>query len=398
MTAPDNAPGMAFVTTLDGTIVRVIRDDLGLLTPLPAGATVTSLMDATSVARAAAFLAALNERQAAFDSALTLRVGKHTSPLQFAGSAQDGRLFILATRSGSDSTRISDEYSSIHNEQTNALRAAHQDISRQDRDRQDRDLALYDDLSRVNNELATLEREMARKNVELEKLNAQKNRILGIAAHELRNPLGVIASYSDFLQEEAADALTAEQLEFVAIIKRTSEFLLRMVSDILDVAAIDAGQLKLTREPTDLFTLMSHNITLNRVLAMRKGIPVELEPMPPLPPIPIDAAKIEQVLNNLVGNAVKFSHRGSTVRVRVTSATDHVTVAVQDSGLGIPAEDLPKLFKPFGRTSVRATGGEQSTGLGLAIVRNIVEAHGGRIWLESEVGRGSTFSFTLPLR
>jgi two-component system, OmpR family, sensor kinase len=270
-------------------------------------------------------------------------------------------------------------------------------LSLPDGDRHERDRHLYDDLSRLNNELANLEREMVRKNVELEKLNEQKNRILGMAAHDLRNPLSVIQSYSEFLEDEAGNVLNAEQREFVAIIKATSEFMLRLVTDILDVTSIEAGRLKLDRQPTDLVGLISHNVKLNRVLAGPKGIAVELDPLPPLPLMPVDAAKIEQVLNNLVGNATKFSHRGTTVRVRVTGAEDVVTVAVEDQGPGIPAADLPKLFKPFGKASVRSTAGEQSTGLGLAIVRNIIEGHGGRIWLESEVGKGSTFSFTLPV-
>lgn len=237
---------------------------------------------------------------------------------------------------------------------------------------------------------------MVRKNVELEKLNALKNRILGVAAHDLRSPLGVILSYSEFLGE-AVPALTPEQHQFIVIIKRTSEFMLRLVSDLLDVTAIEAGHLTLDRQPSDLAAIIRGNVTLNGVLATKKDITVELEPMPSLPPMPIDCGKIEQVLNNLIANAVKFSHSGTVVRIHVTRSDEFVTVAVRDQGQGIPPADLPKLFKPFGKTSVRSTAGEQSTGLGLAIVRNIVEAHGGRINVESEVGSGSTFSFTLPV-
>jgi signal transduction histidine kinase len=136
---------------------------------------------------------------------------------------------------------------------------------------------------------------------------------------------------------------------------------------------------------------------LNRVLATRKHITVEVDAPRALPPIPLDAGKIEQVLNNLISNAVKFSHRGTRVRVRLACAPEAVTVGVLDQGQGIPAADLTKLFQPFSKTSVQTTAGEQSTGLGLAIVRRIVEGHGGRIWVESEVGRGSEFSFTLPV-
>jgi signal transduction histidine kinase len=130
---------------------------------------------------------------------------------------------------------------------------------------------------------------------------------------------------------------------------------------------------------------------------VKKGITLEFEAPASNPPVLVDAGKIEQVLNNLLGNAIKFSHTGTTVRIRLTAGTDGVTIAVQDQEQGIPAADLAKLFKPFSKASLRSTAGEQSTGLGLAIVRRIVEGHGGQIGVDSVVGEGSTFTLTLPL-
>ncbi len=260
-----------------------------------------------------------------------------------------------------------------------------------------KDSALFDELSRVNNEFANLQRELAKKNAELAKLNQLKNRIIGVAAHDLRSPLSVIISYAEFLESDAAQTLTERQRDFIKTIQRTSEFMLHMVTDLLDITAIEGGTLTLDRRPADLLALMRHNITLNAVLAARKAITIELDAPTSLPDIAFDSGKIEQVLNNLISNAVKFSHRGRAVYVSITAADSVATVAVRDQGQGIPEADLPKLFKAFSTTSVRSTAGEQSTGLGLAIVRNIVEGHGGRIWVETEVGRGSTFSFTLPL-
>ncbi|MEO7273089.1 MAG: ATP-binding protein [Vicinamibacterales bacterium] len=258
------------------------------------------------------------------------------------------------------------------------------------------DEASFNELSRVNNEFANLQREVAKKNAELEKLNQLKNRILGIAAHDLRNPLSVILSYASFLESDAA-TMDERQREMVTTIRQTSESMLHMVSDLLDVAAIEGAKLTLDRQPTDLVELIRRNVKLNGVLSARKAITIELEAQASVPAIAIDRGKIEQVLNNLISNAVKFSHSGRAVQVSVTAAADIVTVAVRDQGQGIPEADLSKLFKPFSTTRVRSTAGEQSTGLGLAIVRSIVEGHGGRIRVESEVDRGSTFSFTLPL-
>ena len=259
------------------------------------------------------------------------------------------------------------------------------------------DSGIYDDLSRVNNELANLQRELAKKNAELEKLNEEKNRLLGMAAHDLRNPLAVILLYAEFLENETGAVRHEEQRKIVAAIRQTSEFMLRLVDDLLDVSTIESGRLTLDLQTADLAGLVARNVHLNSTLAAKKDIAIEFEP-PSLPvQLSFDVGKIEQVLNNLIGNAIKFSHRGTRVTVQLTNADDYAKVAIEDQGQGIPEADLPKLFQPFSKISVRSTDGEQSTGLGLAICRRLIEGHGGRIGVESEVGRGSTFFFTLPL-
>ncbi|MEI6674106.1 MAG: hybrid sensor histidine kinase/response regulator [Verrucomicrobiota bacterium] len=235
------------------------------------------------------------------------------------------------------------------------------------------------------------------RNTALEQLNEQKNRLLGMAVHDLRNPLGVILVYSDFLETDAFAVLDADQREFVSTIKSTSEFMLNLINDLLDMSTIESGQLHLDCAPTELVELVRRNVALNRVLAHQKHIELDFEGPATLPPITLDRGKIQQVLNNLIGNAVKYSHPHTRVKITLSVDPQQVTLAVADEGQGIPGADLPKLFQVFGRTSVQATAGEQSTGLGLAIVRKIVEGHGGHIAVHSQVGSGSTFSVTLPL-
>ena len=188
---------------------------------------------------------------------------------------------------------------------------------------------------------------MAKKNAELEKLDKDKNRLLGMAAHDLRSPLGVIFNYAQFLESETASVLNAEQREFVTTIKDMSEFMLRMVTDILDVTAIEAGELKLDRQPTDLVHLIQHNVTLNRVLAAQKDITLEFKSQRPPPRCSFDAGKVEQVLNNLISNSIKFSHRGTCVRILLTCTDEVVTVAVADQGQGIPAADFSEVVQGF---------------------------------------------------
>ncbi len=388
--------GIVLVCDRNGTVQRIVRDDLGLSARVPPGTPVNDLADAGVREKIGGFLAELQARQAAYDWEITVPVQGTLLPLHFAGARLEPGYLVVAACSRHGLAQINDDLMRINNEQANLLRTRAQEQARAVNRHPGREDSVYEELSRLNNDMANLQREMAKKNSDLERLNAQKNRLLGMAAHDLRNPLGIILTYAEFLETEAADALNEEQREFVTTIKETSQFMLRLVTDLLDVSAIEAGQLKLDRKPTDLVRLIRHNVTLNRVLAGKKDIAVEFDAPAAFPPLSFDAGKIEQVLNNLIGNAVKFSHRGTQVQVRLTGTPDLVTVAVEDHGQGIPAADLPKLFKPFGTASVRSTDGEQSTGLGLAIVRRIVEGHGGRIWVESEVGKGSTFSFTLP--
>jgi signal transduction histidine kinase len=139
------------------------------------------------------------------------------------------------------------------------------------------------------------------------------------------------------------------------------------------------------------------NVEFNRLLARQKQIEIMLSREEGIPTLRVDAPKIEQVLNNLIGNAIKFSHPKTTVEVRAARRERDVVIDVRDEGQGIPAGELDRLFIPFESHSVKSTGGEPSTGLGLAIAKRIVEGHGGEIRVRSEVGVGSTFSFSLPL-
>jgi signal transduction histidine kinase len=172
--------------------------------------------------------------------------------------------------------------------------------------------------------------------------------------------------------------------------------MLQMVNDLLDVAEIESGQLRLDLRPEDMAALVERNVALNQVLAARKGIELILTQDEGIPTTLADGSKIEQVLNNLIGNAVKFSYPGSTVQVHMACENGRMVISVRDEGPGIPASERDRLFQPFAKTSVKSTGGEKGTGLGLAIVKRIVLEHGGDIWVESEVGRGTTFYVSLP--
>lgn len=232
---------------------------------------------------------------------------------------------------------------------------------------------------------------------ELARLVELRNQFLGMAAHDLRNPLTVILTASDFLLSGDADRLSPEKRrEFLQRIRANSEFMVRLIDDLLDFAHIESGEFCLRLQPVDMASLLAGNVEQHRLIASAKRIDVRLEENSGIPLVSADPERIERVLNNLIGNAIKFSPPGSAVSVSARKDNGGVVVAVADSGPGIPAEERERLFKPFERGGATGTGGERSTGLGLAISRKIVEAHRGRIWVESEPGRGSVFSFLLP--
>ncbi len=259
---------------------------------------------------------------------------------------------------------------------------------------------LRKDLIFLNNELNNLTRELHKKNTELEKLNTLKNQFLGMAAHDLRKPISVIQSYSEFLIDEITSGLSEEHCNFLDIIQSSSMFMSRLIDEFLDVAIIESGQFELDRQPTDLLTVIQKSLTLNDILAEKKEIKLFLicdeEISQVVHDVMMDGPKIEQVLNNLVSNAIEHSQKQTEVQIKVSHDEDIVTVAVKDEGSGIPHDELQKLFKPFEKTSAKKTAGEKSTGLGLVIANKIIEAHQGIIRVESEVGKGTTFFFSIP--
>lgn len=389
--------GLALVCDGRGVVLRHLREELAMAGQLPPGSPLGRLAATPEMeGKIYRFLAETLEKRAAFGWEISVELDGKPVALHLAGATLEGGILVVAAGSRNGVARVNEELMRINNEQTNALRTAAKAMAQAARQSTGGEEDLLDEFSRVNNELANLQRDLARKNAELARLNEQKNRFLGMAAHDLRSPLSVIQSYSEFLRDEAAEALEEEQREFVEVILDASRFMLSLINDLLDVTQIEAGTLKLELEQTDLVDLVRHNLALNRVLATRKDIGLELTaPADPVL-VSVDARKIQQVLNNLVGNAIKYSHGGSTVSVTVEADPDKIRIVVRDEGQGIAAADIPLLFQPFSKAGKRGTSGEPSTGLGLAIVRRIVEGHGGKISLASEPGQGSVFTIALP--
>lgn len=254
------------------------------------------------------------------------------------------------------------------------------------------------ELAEANKQLLKMHQEVELKNIQLNKLNEDKSKFLRMAAHDLRNPTAAILSSSSFLLEIIQDRLSDNEKEYIELINKSGNFILQLLNELLDLEIIESGNLQLSLEEIDLNGLIKESISLSKSIAEKKSISInfntEIEPLL----VEVDCVKIDQVLNNLISNAIKFSHPESDISILVQAKDDEAVVTVTDKGQGIPEQEINKLFKPFGKTSVRATRGEDSTGLGLSIVKKIVESHSGNVWVESEVNKGSAFYFTLPLK
>jgi two-component system sensor histidine kinase/response regulator len=232
---------------------------------------------------------------------------------------------------------------------------------------------------------------------QLSKANAAKDRFLGMCAHDLRNPLSSIRGLAELMDEDALGPLTGEQKEVVRTIHGASQSMLQLVNELLDVATIEAGHLKLEKAPTRIADIVERSVHLSKIEAAKKSTKVEMVHGESDPVVEVDVNKIRQVVDNLISNAVKYSPKGSIVTVLIHSNQEVAGFAVRDNGPGIPENERHKLFKDYGRLSTVPTGGEKSTGLGLAICRKIVEAHNGTIGANNITGRGAEFVVSLPL-
>jgi signal transduction histidine kinase len=228
----------------------------------------------------------------------------------------------------------------------------------------------------------------------LQELNELKNRHLGIAAHDLRNPISSIRGMSQMLVEMDLDEGTRSK--FHRSIHRVSDQMLTLVNDLLDVALIESGRFELEVAEANLSALVAERAELVTQVASQKDIRVTTE-LQGVPVVAFDVDRMRQVVDNLLSNAIKFSPVGSTVHLSCRHHEGGVGISVVDQGSGIPSKELDKLFGTFQKASIRPTSGEKGTGLGLSIVKNIVDAHGGEISVDSEVGKGTTFTVTIPI-
>ncbi|HEU5163793.1 MAG TPA: HAMP domain-containing sensor histidine kinase, partial [Thermoanaerobaculia bacterium] len=321
---------------------------------------ILDFVDAGSIEKGKKFLEELREQGGAGGWEIVVSNGLEAWPLSFSGAAGETSMIILAAPAA----------------------------------RETMDHGLYDELSRLNNELINRERELARKGVALERLSAEKTRLLAIAAHDLRNPLTIVGAYADMLKGQPG--LDEESMQWADEISRSARFMRELVEELLDSSRLESGHVEVDLQEVDLVAAARHAGTINRMRADMKQIPLGIETEVEKAVIRADPVKLRQIVNNLVVNAIKFSRSGSPVTIRVRSAAGRALLEVVDQGIGIPPNQLSTIFEPFATVGPSGTAGEPSVGLGLAIVKNLVQLHNATVEVESEEGRGSIFRVAFP--
>ena len=244
---------------------------------------------------------------------------------------------------------------------------------------------------------ARLFREIDVKGRQLEAANRHKDEFLASMSHELRTPLNAVIGFSEVLLEKMFGEVNAKQQEYLEDILASGRHLLSLINDILDLAKIEAGRMELDLEDFDVTEAIDNAVVLVRERATRRGLTLDTRLDANLGALRGDQRKVKQVLLNLLSNAVKFTPEGGRVEVRAHRVDGHVEVSVSDTGIGIAAEDLEAVFEEFRQVGSDYAKKHEGTGLGLTLSRKFVELHGGRIWVKSQPGEGSTFTFTLPL-
>ena len=261
-------------------------------------------------------------------------------------------------------------------------------------------LRLYEALKRSHDELEERVKirtqELNRANEELIRLNKMKSDFVSAVSHELRTPLTSIKGYTALVRGGKLGAVTQEQAERLEKVNRHTDYLSNLISDLLDIARIESGRVGMVIQTVKIPRVIDAVVDLLGPQLKEKNLTLKVECPKDLPGLPCDETRLQRVFVNLLSNAVKFTPKDGLITLRAVSQGEFAQFEVADTGIGMPPEDLSKLFSEFFRADNPVNRERKGTGLGLTLVKRIVEAHGGKIWVESEADKGTTFRFTMP--
>jgi len=247
-------------------------------------------------------------------------------------------------------------------------------------------------------ELGSLARDLNKMSRQLKEIDQMKSDFLASVTHELKSPLTSLIMYIDLFLQGAAGTLNEKAKKFLKIMERNSNRLSRFIDDLLDMAKIERGKMEIKKEPLEILPIVSETVELMKPQADEKDIEIAINIPDNLPLVFVDGDRTRQIITNLVSNSIKFTPEEGKISIKIQDDKEYLQVSISDTGIGIPPEQINRIFDKFEQVrEVRErVKGPKGTGLGLAIVKSLVEAQGGKIWVESELDKGSTFYFTLP--
>jgi len=386
-------PSIALLCSREGLITQVLHAGVGLVEPL-VGADFSTILKRGSADKGHKFLKAIQAKRGVDGWQMDVVAKGGVCRLYFAG-AQEGNQFaivgvptpipvavtcflreLLAGRQSGDVAEI-------------AVRALLNEKADQ---QQDLD---YRQLTRLNNELVSEQRDLINRNLELARRMEANTLLLRAATHDLRQPVGVILVYSELLIEEALNTKDAETLEFVHAIHASTQFMLRLLDDVVDFSA-DEAEAPHRAESASLVQIIEHSLSLSRPLAERKRAKLVLRHKGTAPTVKADAPKLAKVFNRLIEYALHHSQSNAEIEVLVALKHKTALVSVRAEGPGILPDETDDVFAPFQKSRTRAAASEPSTGLALAIAKRVVEWHGGQIEMKAGDGKSTAFYVSLP--
>lgn len=387
--------GILLSCNKDGVIEKIHFNRLGIPAELITGKLFINLFKDDYISKSLDFFQQIKASSASFGWELFLKEEFGEEVHYFGGGITGEDITIFGSKSNVNVAKFLNGMMYINNEQINRIRELEKATRDNKQTGANLNEILFEDLMRLNNELVDLQREVIRKNRELIELNNLKNQFLGIAAHDLRNPLGHILNYLELMQEDELLKDT-EHSYTLNQIQTMSTFMLGLINDLLDYSTIESGTISLLPEPIDLVALLKRTIELNKDYAKKKNIEIRFTAAFLTYSIIADYSKIMQIAQNILSNAIKYSPADASVDVAFYDEENSVVFFVQDEGPGMSKEESDNLFKPFQKGSAPGTAGETKTGLGLYICKRIADAHHGEIWIESSPGAGASFYVRLP--
>ncbi|MCX6283931.1 MAG: HAMP domain-containing sensor histidine kinase, partial [Bacteroidetes bacterium] len=299
---------------LDGRVIQILQDDDRVLSPSLEGSMLFSTVVTGDLDKMLNFFLELKLKGTAIGWEINISTRKGAETFSFFGGVFDDSIGIAAATTKNGAQLLFTELTRINNEQTNIIRSISKENARlQNGSVEEPEVSFYEELSRLNNELVNMQRELSKKNKELARLNKLKNQFLGIAAHDLRSPIGVILGYSELLLDQDGKTEPSEQADFIKRIHKTGNFMLGLVNDLLDIANIESGKLELNISEQDLNDVIGETLQMNDRFAQAKSMKIIFKkPKKPVI-ILIDKPKIEQAFTNFLTNAIKYSFPQSKI-------------------------------------------------------------------------------------